>query len=88
LGIIMGSALALFAGLSMTMTVYLLLPEYRDRLAGEFRPLALATLWSVLVGLASVAAFTAEIRMRPWRRGAQAALAVSLLGMGWAYWPK
>ena len=39
LGIVMGSSVALLAGLVMTLLVFLLLPEFRERLAPEFRPL-------------------------------------------------
>ena len=42
IGIVMGSSVALFAGLVMTLVVFLLLPEYRDRLSGEFQPLLAA----------------------------------------------
>lgn len=87
LGIVLGSSVALFAGLAMTLVVYLLLPEFHDRLAGEFRPLLAAVAWTA--GLAGVAAlaFAGELKGLPWRRVAQGGLAVVLLAFGWAYWP-
>jgi hypothetical protein len=87
LGIIMGSAVALLAGLVMTLLVFLLLPEFHERLAGEFRPLLEAVAWAVLLAGASVAGFVGELRSRGWRRAAQLATLLMLLGVGWRYWP-
>lgn len=83
----MGSSVALLAGLVMTTLVFLLLPEFRDRLAPEFRPLMVAVAWAALLALVSVGGFVGEIRARSWRRWAQAATVVVLLGVGWHYWP-
>jgi len=83
----MGSSVALLAGLVMTLLVFLLLPEFRDRLAPEFRPLLLAVAWAVLLTAVSVGGFVGEIRTRPWRRWAQLATAAVLVGVSWHYWP-
>jgi hypothetical protein len=83
----MGSSVALLAGLVMTLLVFLLLPEFRERLAPEFRPLLLAVAWAVLLTVVSVAGFVGEIRARRWRGWAQIATAVVLIGVGWHYWP-
>ena len=40
----------------MTLLVFLLLPEFHDRLAGEFRPLLQAIAWAALLTAASAAA--------------------------------
>jgi len=83
----MGSAVALLSGLVMTLLVFLLLPEFHDRLAGEFRPLLQAVAWAALLTAASALAFIGEIRSRSWRRPAQLIMLVVLLGVGWRYWP-
>jgi hypothetical protein len=83
----MGSAVALLSGLVMTLLVFLLLPEFRDRLASEFGPLLQAVAWAALLTAAAAAAFVGEIRSRAWRRPAQLVMLVVLLGIGWRYWP-
>ena len=83
----MGSAVALLSGLVMTLLVFLLLPEFRDRLAGEFGPLLQAVAWAALLTAASAAGFVGEIRSRSWRRAAQLIMLLVVLGMGWRYWP-
>ena len=88
LGIIMGSAVAMFAGLAMTGLVYLLLPEYSDRLAGEYRPLWTAVILSGMLATAAAMAFVGELRQRRWRHGAMLALAVFLAGFAAWYWPR
>lgn len=87
LGIVMGSAVALFGGLVLTFVVFLLLPEFRDELSAEFLPLLQAIAWAALLAAAAVAAFVGEIRHRAWRYGAMLATVVALLGIGWRYWP-
>ncbi|HXC59852.1 MAG TPA: hypothetical protein VN645_11085 [Steroidobacteraceae bacterium] len=87
LGVVMGSGVALFGGLVMTLLVFLLLPEFHDRLAGEFAPLLQAVAWAALLTGAAAAAFLGEIRVRKWRRAAQLAMLIVLLGVGWRYWP-
>jgi len=87
LGIILGSTVALFAGLAMTLIVYLLLPEFHDRLAGEFRPLLIAVGWAASLAGLSAVAFTGELKRRPWRRATQGGLLLLLVAFGWSYWP-
>ncbi len=83
----MGSSVALLAGLIMTLLVFLLLPEFHERLSGEFRPLVQAIAWAALLVATSVAAFLGQIRRRPWRVAAALALGVAVLVVGWNYWP-
>jgi len=87
-GIIMGSSVALLAGLIMTLMVFLLLPEYSHRLSGEYRPLFQAIAWAVLLTATSVAAFVGQIKERRWRIAAALAMASALLATGWHYWPR
>ena len=87
IGVVMGSSVALFTGLVMTMIVFLLMPEYHDRLAGEFAPLLQAIAWaSLLVGI-SVAAFLGQLKRKSWRLWAQFGLVAAVLLVGWNYWP-
>lgn len=83
----MGSAVSLLAGLGMTGIVFVLLPEFHERLNVEQRPLLVALAWSLALALAAAAAFVGEIRARSWRRVAQLLLVVVLVGMCWHYWP-
>lgn len=87
IGIIMGSAIALTASLSMSAIVFLLLPEYSARLASERWPLIKGLLWAwSLTAVASIS-FIGELRDRRWRFGTQAMLAAMLTALGWIYWP-
>jgi CHASE2 domain-containing sensor protein len=71
----------------MTLVVYLLLPEFHDRLAGEFRPLLAAVAWAAALVAASSLAFLGELKAWPRRRPAQVGLAMLLVAFGWSYWP-
>jgi hypothetical protein len=86
-GIIMGSAVALTASLSMSAIVFLLLPEYWGRLASERWPLIKGLLWAWSLTAVASASFIGELRDRPWRFGTQAVLAAMLTALGWIYWP-
>lgn len=87
IGIIMGSSVALLAGLTMTLVVFLLLPEFGDRLSGEFVPLLHAIAWAALLTALSAASFIGQLRSKPWRQWAQLALVAAILLVGWYYWP-
>ncbi len=87
LGIVMGSSVALLAGLSMTLAVFLLLPEYHSRLSGEFAPLLQAIAWAVLLTVTSGASFLGQLKSKPWRQAAQFGLVVSVGLVAWRYWP-
>jgi hypothetical protein len=88
LGITLGSAVALFAGLAMTLTVFLLLPEFKERLSGEFRPLYAAVAWAAMLSVCAAVAFYAETKRLKWRLSAELALAAALIGICLTYWPK
>lgn len=88
LGIVMGSAVALLAGLCMTLAVFLAMPEYHDRLAGEFAPLLQAIAWAALLTATSAASFVGQLKLRRWRLAAQLGLVVVIGLVGWTYWPK
>lgn len=84
---VLGSAVAIFAGLLLTLVVYLLLPEYRDRLSGEFVPLLKASGWAAVLSGSAALAFFSELKALAWRRAAQVCLAVVVVSFAWAYWP-
>lgn len=86
-GIIMGSSVALLAGLIMTLLVFLLLPEFHERLSEEFRPLLQAIAWAVLLTATSALAFWAQMKRHLWRWPAALAMTAALLAVGWNYWP-
>ncbi|HEY6452915.1 MAG TPA: hypothetical protein VIX87_10000 [Steroidobacteraceae bacterium] len=86
-GIIMGSAIALTASLTMSGIVFLLLPEYAARLASERWPLIKGLLWAWSLTAVASASFIGELRDRRWRFGTQAVLAAMLVALGWIYWP-
>lgn len=88
LGIVMGSSVALLAGLTMTLAVFLAMPEYRDRLAGEFSPLLQAIAWAALLTVTSAASFVGQLKIRRWRFAAQVGLAVVVALVAWTYWPR
>ena len=87
IGIIMGSAIALTASLSMSAIVFVLLPEYSARLAPERWPLLKGLLWAYSLTGVGVASFVGELRQRPWRRYTEAALAAMLTALAVIYWP-
>jgi hypothetical protein len=88
LGIVMGSTVSIALALLLTGVVFLLMPEYADRLADERRPLLLACTLSLLLAAIAVTSFYGELRQRGWRFGAHAALAAVLAVALWTYWPK
>lgn len=87
IGIVMGSSVALLAGLIMTLLVFLLLPEFHERLSGEFRPLLQAIAWAVLLVGTSAAAFLGQVRQKGWRMPAALLMAAAVVLVGWNYWP-
>jgi hypothetical protein len=87
LGIVLGSSAALAVSLAMTGIVFLLLPEYSARLAGEQLPLLRALAWSWSLVLAAGASFLGELKGRAWRRPAQVVLMLIVAALAWRYWP-
>lgn len=82
----MGSSVALLAGLIMTLLVFVLLPEFQERLQGEFAPLIEAIAWAVLLTATSTTSFLGQLKLRPWRVAAQLALIGAVVAVGWRYW--
>jgi hypothetical protein len=88
LGIVMGSTVSISLALLLTGLVFLLLPEYAERLADERGPLWWACLLSIVLATIAITSFYGELRQRGWRHAAHAGLAVMLAIALWTYWPK
>ena len=88
LGIVMGSTVSIAVTLLLIGVVYLLMPEYSDRLAEERGQLLAACLMAVFLAAVAVTSFYAELRTRSWRYGAHVALALVLATVLWVYWPR
>lgn len=87
LGIVMGSAVSITVALTLTLIVFLFLPEYAERIREEFPPLLLALAGSAVLAIVAALSFYGELRERAWRRSAQGVLALLLAALVWAYWP-
>jgi hypothetical protein len=88
MGIIMGSALALGVSLAMTGIVFLLLGDYSGRLASEHGPLLRGLAWSWTAAAVAVLAFYGELRQKPWRQWAVAAVLLLIVLLGVVFWPR
>jgi hypothetical protein len=87
IGIVMGSSVALLTGLTMTLVVFLLMPDYHERLAGEFAPLWQAIAWAALLTVASATSFVGLLKGRSWRLAALLCLGLTIGLVTWTYWP-
>jgi hypothetical protein len=88
LGILLGSAVSIAFGLFTVWIVFFVLagrhPELRDEM-----PRLLASFGAfVILTAASGLSFLGELQMRRWRLWAQLATLLSLLMLGFIYWPK
>lgn len=88
LGIVMGSTVSISIGLALTLIVFALLPEYSERIDDEYGPLLRSFAAMLVVSAVAVASFVGELRQRPWRYYASAALLLMLAGGLWSYWPR
>jgi predicted membrane protein len=88
LGIVLGSAVSITVALVLTLVVFLMLPEFGERIGEEFPPLLLTLGGSALIAVVSAFGFYGELRETTWRRVPQIALAVLLTFIGWMVWPE
>lgn len=88
LGFVLGSAAAITFALVGTTIVFITLRSEYPRLEDELRPLLINVGLFLLLTLTAGSSFYGEIKERPWRRLALAALAVMLVAVA-AYlaWP-
>ena len=84
----MGSTVSIAVALLLTGLVFLLLPEYGERLSDESGPLLWACLLSVLLATIASTSFYGELRQRGWRHAAHLGLTAMLVVALWTYWPK
>ena len=84
----MGSTVSIAVALLLTGVVFLLLPQYAERLADERSPLLWACLLSILLAAIASTSFYGELRRRGWRLAAHLALTAMLAVALWTYWPK
>jgi xanthine/uracil permease len=88
IGIVMGSAFALFAGLTLTWITLLFVPkDEAGELFGEQNTLIIAISIFGAVSLISAVSFYGQLRERSWRLIAHAATVASLGAAVWLYWP-
>ena len=87
LGIVLGSAVSITVALMLTLVVFLLLPEFSERIGEEFPPLMRALAGSAVLAVVSSVGFYGELRETRWRRLPQTLLAALLLLSGWLLWP-
>jgi cbb3-type cytochrome oxidase subunit 1 len=88
LAILMGSAVALAAGLLLTWIVILFLPAEEARFAPERPALVRAVLVFTAFAAVTAASFYGEQRGRRWRLAAHAATLAMFALAVWLYWPK
>jgi hypothetical protein len=83
----MGSTVSIAVGLALTWVVFLLLPEYSERLEPERAPLVRAIGLFAALAAASVASFVGALRLTPWRFAAYVALVALAALAAWVYRP-
>ena len=88
IGIVMGSAVSITVALTLTLFVFMLLPEYAGRIGEEFPPLLRALGGSAFLAALAGAAFWGELRAKPWRRPVQVLLFGLIAAVIWWYWPE
>ncbi len=88
LAILMGSAVALAAGLLLTWIVILFLPAEQARFAPEHAALVRAVLVFTAFAALCAGSFYGEQRERRWRRAAHAATLAMFALVVWLYWPE
>ena len=88
IGIVMGSLVSTAIALFLTLLVFLLLPEFRERAAHEQAPLLLAFVLILAAAAASGYSFYSELRARSSRWWAHAVLLLMLAVIVAVYWPR
>jgi hypothetical protein len=89
IGIIMGSAFALFAGLALTWITLLFVPsDEAGELFGERTTLGVAIAVFAALSLVAGISFYGQLRERRWRPAAHVAMTACLVAAVWLYWPK
>lgn len=84
----MGSAVSITVALILTLIVFLMLPEYAERIGEEFPPLLWTLLGSATIAAVAALGFYGELRESAWRRIPQLVLVLLLTFIGWYVWPE
>ena len=87
LGIVMGTVVSVSSGLLLVCFIFLLLRDDYPRLSAEIPQLAVATLMFTALSLFAGVSFYGSLKSRTWRHLPMAALWVSVLVVGWYFWP-
>jgi len=87
-GVVLGSAASIALVLAMVVVIFALSSGTQAAIGAEYPSLlATAGLFTVLAGIAG-AAFAGLQRQKPWRWHAQAIMWLTLVMLGWHYWPQ
>jgi hypothetical protein len=87
-GVVLGSAASIALVLAMVAVIFTLSSGEQTAIGAEYPSLlATAGRFAVLAGIAG-AAFVGLQRQRPWRWYAQAIMWLTLVMLGWYYWPQ
>lgn len=87
-GIVLGSAFTITMGLAMVLAVFLILGGEYPRPALEMRNLVHSLALFVVLASVSASAFWAILHRKRWIWHAQAAMWLTVFGLGLYYWPK
>lgn len=86
-GVLLGSCLAITAGLGAVLLIFLVLDEEYPRLAYEFRALLVSlSIFAVMTAISALSFYWLLINHR-FRWPAQVTLWAGLLATGYYYWP-
>jgi len=85
--LIFGSAAAISFGLTATAVVFLVLGSEEPRLADELPSLIRSCGWFLVLAGVSGTALYATLKELKWRWAGQAAMWLSLVLIGWVFWP-
>ncbi|MEZ5499391.1 MAG: hypothetical protein R3E77_08180 [Steroidobacteraceae bacterium] len=88
LGIVMGSTVSIASALLLTWIVFLLLPEYKARLAAESVTLLRSFAVVATLAIFAIVSFRVELRLNPRRWLAHLALVAMILVAVWFFWPQ
>jgi hypothetical protein len=86
-GVVLGSAGSIATVLAMILVIYLMISGDHPQVMEEYAGLLRALLLFVGLTAVSAVAFLGLQRRTGWRVSAQLAMWLSLLAVGWYYWP-
>jgi hypothetical protein len=87
LGIVMGTVVSVASGLLLVCLIFWLLRDDYPRLSAEIPALIIATIMFTELSLFAALSFYGSLKSLPWRRFTMLALWLSVLLVGWYFWP-